>query len=293
MRWALCAALGLATAAGAGARDSAFNPGLMGPNAVPTIPGDSPWPGTHIRSGIGVAVQRATSPAGGRDWSLTVPLFLSVPIGSRVALLSDGTPLEAFWVSPESQRGWGLTQASGVVQGDTRLGVKFLLLADPSAPAVALRLVLKTTTGKGRPLRRFLDAPGYLIDLPFAYQWRLPRRLTLEVGGAIGFLAWQQPDYAQNDAYTYFTRAILSGPWWQAGLEVRGFVGWQRRDRPITVEAFGSVALHRLVALTFSALANLQDPAYQQLSIGVRTALPSPFVDAPRSPPAASPSLGR
>lgn len=287
------AALGWSLGAHAGARDSAFNPGLMGPNAVPTIPGDSPWPGTHVRSGIGVAVQRAWTLAGGPDLSLTVPLYLSVPIGSRVALLADGAALEASWVSPGSASGWGLTQADNVVQADTRLGAKFLLVADPDWPAVALRLVVKTTTGKGRPLRRFLDAPGYQIDLPFAKQWRLPRRVTLELGGAIGFFAWQQPDYAQNDAYTYFARAALTGPRWQAGLELRGFVGWQRHDRPITVELFASLALHRLFAVTLSALANLQDPAMQQVALGLRTALPSPFVAPVKQPAEALPSLGR
>lgn len=266
----------VAGVAGAAPEDSRFNPRTLGPNAVPAIAGDSPWPRAGIVSGVGVTVQRHVSDVGGVDTAVTLPLFLAVPIGTRAEVFSYGNAFEAFWLSPQTQSGWGLQRASGVVQADTSIGAKFLMLGDDDY-GLGFRLIIKTTTGKGRALRRHLDAPGYVFDIPFARRWRFSSTLHLELGGAIGFFAWQQPDGAQNDAYSYSMRSVLTSPAATLGVELRGYVGWQRGDKPITLAAWAELWPTKAVGVVVKAAQTIQHPVVSELSLGLRLALPALF----------------
>ena len=261
-------------AAGSQPTGREINPGLLGPNALAPYETSGPWVGDRWLVTFGAAVQLST-PVSGTDFSLSLPFRIEYPFVRRAAIWVEGTPLEAFQYSTETQVAWAPSRAAGVTRGDLTLGTRFVVFPGTKwFPAVAARVMLKTATGENLANRRFLDAPAYQLDLLLGQRFPLAGGL-LELALNLGFLAWQQGEAGQNDAFAGSGR--LRWDYKQLGvrLEVRGYSGWQQND----LVRVGVVGVDWTVAgplrVEFSASRSFQDPAGFDFRLGVRLSGPS------------------
>ncbi len=214
----------------ASARSDWMNPATMGANAVPGFAIEPPWvePYTLLQVGAGAAY-------GWRyDVSLLPHLRLVTPFGKWVTTYLEGGPVEWWSSSPQTRAEWQLTNDRGVAKADLRFGFKFLL-ADfgEGLPKIGFRAITKSTTGKGYEERRFTDGPAYLLE--FLVGERLPLKgLGIDFYAMGGYWIWQQGESGQNDAITWGLAASIK-PWSRLTVElnVRGYVGWQKDDKPV------------------------------------------------------------
>lgn len=236
-RWLLSSALllGLSVlfASPAHGADTWVNPGTMGPNALPSYPGDGPW--TDARTQIRVAMAGQITHR--YDYSAVPTFRVEAPFGSWVTLISEGSPVEFWSVSRQTIRDWNLDSDSGISKGDLRFGAKVLLFDGKSRwPSLALRQITKTTTGKNYRNRRFTNAPAYWLDGLVGHRLSLKSAGELELWAVLGFFAWQQGADGQNDALTWSATANYK-PSFGGYLrtEVRGYVGWQKHSTPVVL----------------------------------------------------------
>lgn len=270
----------LATGAGAEPMGRDINPGVLGANALPTLWSESPWVADEWRVQLGWAGQLSTPEGGGLDRSMLVPFRLEVGLFGRVAFAIDGSPFELWQYAPETVAAWQPSREAGITRADVRLATKVLLWHEAGAlPATALRVVLKTATGEDLWNRRFLDAPAYQFDLLTAWH-ALLGRTRLEAWAAVGFLAWQQGAIGQNDAFTWAATGLARWPHLSLRVELRGYAGWLRNDKPITLAAAAELELTPMVDLVFGASRTFRDPQALELSAALRVRLPR-VVSAP------------
>jgi hypothetical protein len=217
------------------AQESPIVPGRMGPNALPAIPVEDAALPTSTLAEIGGAAH-VTGP-GGADRAFTPEFKLVVPFGGFAAVEIEGTPLEVWRVSPETQQRFNGRATSGVAKGDVAFGARFQLFREAERrPAVALRFITKSTTGKGLEDRRFTDAPAYAIETLAAKSFRTGSQLVpaVRVLGKLGFLAWSQQPGLQDDALDYGAAVdalFRSGT--ELRVEIRGYQGYQSQDKPM------------------------------------------------------------
>jgi hypothetical protein len=106
-------------------------------------------------------------------------------------------------------------------------------LRERRAPALGLRLSVKSATGKGLDSRRFTNAPGYEIDLLAGKDVGALGVSRLRALARVGFLSWQYGQNTQDDALAYGAVLRATGPDGVAlELEWRGYAGWRFADRP-------------------------------------------------------------
>lgn len=221
--WLLCSGV-------ASARSDWMNPGTMGANAVPGFTIEAPWTEKYTLLQAGVTAQYGWR----YDTSILPQLRLVTPFGKWVSTYFEGFPAEWWWSSPETRREWALEKTQGVAKADLRFGFK-ILLADfgDDLPRLGFRAMTKTTTGKDYPERRFTDGPAYLLE--FLLGERLPvKAVQLDLLAMGGYWIWQQGEAGQNDAVTWGLAVKLTAfERWSNQLEVRGYVGWQKDDKPV------------------------------------------------------------
>jgi hypothetical protein len=237
--WRTLAAALLALAAGApsfaAAQQSPIVPGRMGPNALPAIPvEDAALPTTTVAEVGGAA--HFTGP-GAADRAFTPEFKLLVPFRDIAAIEIEGMPFEVWRVSPETRDRVGGRGTSGVAKGDVTFGARFALFGEGDRrPAVALRFITKSTTGKSLEDRRFTDAPAYAIEALAAKSFRTGSQLvpSVRVLGKLGFLAWSQEPGLQDDAVDYGAAVdAIFRTRTELRVEVRGYQGYQSQDKPI------------------------------------------------------------
>lgn len=215
--------------------DPWVNPGSMGANALPVLPADVPWAPDYTLAQLGVSYQQGKL----ADQSFTPVFRLQVPFGRYVTAIFDGAPFELWWASPRTESEWKLPRSQGLAKADIRFGVKLTVIDfGPTKPKVALRAITKTTTGKDYDARRFTDAPGYLLEVSAGQRWIFSKDFALDLYGAVGFFAWQQGSDRQNDAtqVALGLTASLHGRL-QLDWQLRGFIGWQKREDRVVVAA--------------------------------------------------------
>ncbi|MFZ5441164.1 MAG: hypothetical protein ACOZQL_14235 [Myxococcota bacterium] len=213
------------------ARSWWMNPGTMGSNAVAGFAIEPPWTEKYTLFQLG-----AQAAQGWRyDVSLLPQARLITPFGKWISAYFEGSPVELWWSSPQTREEWLLTKTEGVTKADLRFGFK-LMLADlgEGLPKIGFRALTKSTTGKGYEERRFTDGPAYLLE--FLVGERLPvQALQLDLLAMGGYWIWQQGESGQNDAITWglavSTRSLSQRL--LAEVQVRGYVGWQRDDKPV------------------------------------------------------------
>lgn len=281
----------LCAATAAAAADPLLVPGRMGYNALPALRNVDPEIGSRTEVELTAAAQ--LSGLGSHDVSATPYVRLTVPFREVAALELDGTPFELFRTSTATGERIGARVRSGAAPGDLRAGARFLVLEERgSRPALGLRLVVKSTSGKDRGARRFTNAPGYVFDVLAGKDLPSVGSIRLRALGKLGFLAWQVAEGRQDDALDYgatlrasFASGVtLSGEW-------RGYAGWRGADRPMVLGLTADVPASHRVLLRASADRGLTADA-PPLDVRVGVVL---FVDAPvvrdRAPAQAGPRL--
>lgn len=106
-------------------------------------------------------------------------------------------------------------------------------------PSAVARIGIKTASGGDFKNKRFIDAPGYFLDLTvtesikFKHNWAKSLNLT----GSIGFYCWQTGQAEQNDAYMYGLRAEFEAKYLRLLAEWGGYTGWQNNeDKPMSIK---------------------------------------------------------
>lgn len=264
----------VSTVAGAEPLDGrAINPGVLGANALPTLPAEAPWVDDALTLQLGWSGQLSTPPGGGVDQSMLVPFRVSIGLFERVQFSADGSPFELWRYSPETNAAWAPKRSKGITRADVRLATKVLLFSESGLrPATAARVTLKTATGEDLFTRRFLDAPAYQLDAIAAWHWLLGTT-RLEAWATVGFLAWQQGAIGQNDAFAYAATVEARWPFVSARLEVRGYAGWIHDDKPVTLAGQAEVRLTPALSLVVSAARTFQDPPTLDLGVAAKLRL--------------------
>ncbi len=235
--------------------DQTIVPGLFGYNALPAIPNADPVVEDHVLFELSAAAQLSDLTSA-RDAAATPYVRLVIPFRGLVALEIDGTPVEWWRVSPEMQQRLGAQNSHGIELGDMRFGARFSIWPEGDRlPAIGIRFVTKTTTGKGFENRRFMDAPAYIIDALFGKD--LPLRLgpsvNLRLLAKIGFLAWQQGSDWQDDAIDFGATLQLRSGLTRLEAEWRGYRGYEQQDKPQLV---GLTVGHRTGSVEWVATVN-------------------------------------
>jgi hypothetical protein len=219
-------------------------PGLLGPNALPTLPVEDAAVGRNVLvqvEGIFQFNDQAT------DLSFSPYFRVEIPFREVASLIVDGTPVEFWQVSPHTQAATGAANASGTTKGDLRFGAKFTIVRETDCvPAMGLRLLFKSGTGKGLEDRRFTNAPAYMIDALFAktlvQDAGVLRRLRIMA--QLGFMAWQLDYPKQDDAFDWGVAVQIGlGEAWQLETQVRAYIGWDQYTSPVVAALETSYAL--------------------------------------------------
>ncbi len=248
----------------------AYNPGQLGPNALPPQPGEPAWIPLTPQLTVAVAMQRTQSVLGADDASLTIPFRVEVPFAGRASLIVEGQPFE-WWLASDATRSvWQPSSWNGLSQADIRIGGKFLVFNGAGRwPSVAIRALTKTTTGKSFFDHRFINAPAYLFDALFSHRFTLPALWFVDLWLNVGFFAWQQGPYGQNDAESFSATVRAGRPELTVLLEGRGYFGWQKWDKPVQLQLSIDVPLGSITGF-ISATAGLRDPAFFDVRVGIR-----------------------
>lgn len=265
------------SASAAVAAEPLLVPGRMGYNALPALRNVDPVVGNRTELELSATAQLAG--LGAQDAAGTPYVRLTVPFREVAALELDGTPFELFRTSAATGERIGARVRSGASPGDLRAGARFLVLEERGKrPALGLRLVVKSTSGKDRGARRFTNAPGYVFDVLAGKDLAAAGPVRLRALAKLGFLAWQVADGRQDDALDYgatlraaFASGVaLSGEW-------RGYAGWRGDDRPMVLGLTADVPAGSRVLLRASADRGLTSDA-PPLDVRLGVVL---FLDAP------------
>lgn len=110
----------------------------------------------------------------------------------------------------------------------------------PYMPSAVIRIGIKTASGGDFENKRFIDAPGYFLDLTLAEKinWKNKWAKSFSLAGSIGFYCWQTEQAEQNDAYMYGLRAEFEAQYLRLMAEWGGYTGWQNNgDCPIVIKS--------------------------------------------------------
>lgn len=253
-------------------------PGLMGYNALPALRNADPKIGPHVEVELSAAAQLSGLVAA-RDAAATPYFRVTVPFGEVAALEVDGVPFELFQVSSATQARIDARSREGVAPGDLRAGARFLLVDERRGrPALGLRLVVKSTTGKGHESLRFTNAPAYLFDLLAGKDVLARRAYTLRALWKVGFLAWQVGEGRQDDAVSFgatLRAALARGA--SLAVETRGYAGWRGHDKPVVLGLTAALPARRGIELRASVDRGLtRDAPPLDLRVGLVLYLAAP-----------------
>lgn len=255
------------------AREHWMNPGTMGANALPSVPVQAPWIDDFTLLQVGLAAQSGWL----NDTSLLPTFRLISPIGPYAELYLEGAPLEAWWSSAQTREAWGLTRLQGLAKADIRFGFKALLAdAGPGLPKLAFRALTKATTGKDVESRRFVDGPAYHLEVLLGQRIAAPHGAQVDVLSSVAYWIWQQGDAGQNDALHYgLALNVQVTQRWSAGLEGRGYIGWQQNDKPLVLGARVGVLASSWLELVATVNVGLVDAPRLEGRLDLRFRLPS------------------
>lgn len=142
----------------------------------------------------------------------------------------------------------------------------------PYMPSAVIRIGIKTASGGDFENKRFIDAPGYFLDLTLAEKinWENKWAKSFSLAGSIGFYCWQTGQAEQNDAYMYGLRAEFEAQYLRLMAEWGGYTGWQNNgDCPMVIKArFGipcSLGFEPYIAYQYG----IRDWEYHEFKVGV------------------------
>lgn len=256
-----------------------INPGVLGPNALPTYWGEGPWVGDDALISVGWAGQLSWPEGGGLDQSMLATFRLELPIANRVSIITEGAGFELFQYSRETYAAWQPRRSKGITPANVLGGFKLLIMRDRGArPALAFRFITTTATGEKLNTRRFTDMPAYLLSLITGWK-RLIGMVRTEAWVHVGFFSWQQGQAGQNDALAYGASLSARWPHVTALLDFRGYIGWQRFDAPVSLAARTEFQLFPAFDVIVSAGTTFRDPPSFEVTVSGRVRLPMAAID--------------
>lgn len=143
-------------------------------------------------------------------------------------------------------------------------------------PLAVTRIGIKTASGGDFENRRFIDAPGYFLDLTLAEKIEFENSWarTLSVAGSVGFYCWQTGRAEQNDAYMYGLRAEFEARYLRLLAEWGGYSGWQNNeDCPMVIKARLGVPCRLGFEPYVAYQYGIRDWQYHELHIGLKYAI--------------------
>jgi hypothetical protein len=214
-------------------------PGRMGYNALPPFPNVDPVVGLDAEYEL--AGSAKVSGIAAYDHAVTPYFRLSLPFREVAAIEIDGTPLELWRTSSATQARLRAVSRAGETPGDVRFGGRFLVFQEGRRmPALGVRFLVKSTTGKGLEARRFTNAPGYEIDVLTAKDLGVLGPARLRALARVGFLAWQYAPNSQDDALAYGAALRATLPrGYRVELDWGGYLGWRFDDCPSVLGVTG------------------------------------------------------
>ena len=246
-----------------------------GPNALPVIDMSAGETSEEL------SVEISSSYFRGNDQinTFTPNLRLNIPLFSRWVNLEAWYSVMDFYSRHETQDTRHETNwhnVAGDIYVSTNIQVlhhKWFEKAWSYIPSAVARIGIKTASGGDFKNRRFIDAPGYFLDLTLAEKIEFENSWarSVSIAGAIGFYCWQTGRAEQNDAYMYGLRAEFEARYLRLMTEWGGYNGWQNNgDCPMTIKAKLGVpcplGFEPYVAYQYG----IRDWGYHELRIGVR-----------------------
>ena len=140
-------------------------------------------------------------------------------------------------------------------------------------PSAVARIGIKTASGGDFENRRFIDAPGYFLDLTLAEKIEFENSWaqSMSIAGSIGFYCWQTGRAEQNDAYTYGLRAEFEARYLRLMAEWGGYSGWQNNgDCPMTIKAKLGVPCPLGFEPYMAYQYGIRDWGYHEFRVGLR-----------------------
>ena len=214
---------------------------LWGPNALPVIDMSSGETTENL------SIEISNSYYNGFDGSntFTPNLRLNIPLFSRWVNLEAWYSVMDFYSTSYSSSNWN--NVAGDIYVSTNIQVLhrnwFRSAYNKKMqyiPSAVARIGIKTASGGDFENHRFIDAPGYFLDLTLTekFYWQDKWAKSLSIAGLIGFYCWQTGKAEQNDAYMYGLRAEFEAEQLKLRTEWSGYTGWQNNgDKPMTLKA--------------------------------------------------------
>ena len=248
---------------------------LWGPNALPVIDMSSGETSEELSVEISGSYFRGND----KSNTFTPNLRLNIPLFSRWANLEAWYSVMDFYSRHETQDTRHETNWHNVA-GDIYVSTNIQVLHHEwfkkswsYIPSAVARIGIKTASGGDFENRRFIDTPGYFLDLTLAEKIEFENSWaqSMSIAGAIGFYCWQTGRAEQNDAYMYGLRAEFEARYLRLIAEWGGYSGWQNNgDCPMTVKAKLGVPCPLGFEPYIAYQYGIRDWGYHEVRIGVR-----------------------
>ena len=252
---------------------SGWGQAQWGPNALPVIDMSSGETSEEL------SVEISGSYFRGFDQSntFTPNLRLNIPLFSRWVNLEAWYSVMDFYSRHETQDTRHETNWHNVA-GDIYVSTNIQILHKDwfkreYIPSAVARIGIKTASGGDFENRRFIDAPGYFLDLTLAEKIKFENSWSrsVSIAGSIGFYCWQTGRAEQNDAYTYGLKAEFEARYLRLMTEWGGYSGWQNNgDCPMTIKAKLGVPCPLGFEPYIAYQYGIRDWGYHEVRIGVR-----------------------
>ena len=252
---------------------SGWGEAQWGPNALPVIDMSSGETSEEL------SVEISGSYFRGFDQSntFTPNLRLNIPLFSRWVNLEAWYSVMDFYSRHETQDTRHETNWHNVA-GDIYVSTNIQILHKDwfkreYIPSAVARIGIKTASGGDFENRRFIDAPGYFLDLTLAEKIKFENSWSrsVSIAGSIGFYCWQTGRAEQNDAYTYGLKAEFEARYLRLMTEWGGYSGWQNNgDCPMTIKAKLGVPCLLGFEPYIAYQYGIRDWGYHEVRIGVK-----------------------
>ena len=236
-----------------------------GPNALPVIDMSAGETSEELMVEISGSYFRGFD----KSTSFTPNLRLNIPLFSRWVNLEAWYSVMDFYQLNNQWKN---------VAGDIYVSTNIQVLhkdwfKGEYIPSAVARIGIKTASGGDFENRRFIDAPGYFLDLTVAEKIKFENSWarSLSIAGSIGFYCWQTGRAEQNDAYMYGLRAEYEAKYCRLSAEWSGYTGWQENgDCPMVIKAKLGVPCRFGFEPYIAYQYGIRDWQYQEFRVGVR-----------------------
>ena len=251
-----------------------------GPNALPVID----MPSGETSEELSVEISGSYFKGFDQSSAFTPNLRLNIPLFSRWVNLGTWYSVMDFYSMHNAQCTMHNYSPHNTpfhwhnVAGDIYVSTNIQVLhkdwfKKEYVPSAVVRIGIKTASGGDFENRRFIDAPGYFLDLTVTekIEWNKPWAKSLSVAGSIGFYCWQTGRAEQNDAYMYGLRAEYEAKYCKILAEWGGYNGWQQNgDCPMVIKARLSASCGLGFEPYIAYQYGIRDWEYHEIRVGLK-----------------------